>query len=111
MLFRDKCAVVQGRRMRIQWKFFILLLAVGVLPLALVATVSLNATGRFGRAASQEMARELEEMVAAQVRRDAASASAAVARGAGAARAAARALALEAEARLAQGLTDLPRVW
>ncbi|MGE4504072.1 MAG: SpoIIE family protein phosphatase [Desulfovibrionaceae bacterium] len=97
--------------MRIQWKFFILLLAVGVLPLALVATVSLNATGRFGRAASQEMARELEEMVAAQVRRDAASASAAVARGAGAARAAARALALEAEARLAQGLTDLPRVW
>lgn len=97
--------------MRIQWKLFMLLLAVGVLPLALVATVSLTGTARFGHGAVEEMSRELSSMVASQVARDANSASAAVAKGAGAARAALRALSTRAEVLLSRPYKGFERVY
>ncbi len=97
--------------MRVQWKLFVILFGVGVVPLVLVASVSLCGVGQFGRELASEMERELTLMVSAQVEQDAATASDAVARGTGASRIALRVLALKTEQLLAQTITTLPKVY
>lgn len=97
--------------MRVQWKLFLILCVVGVVPMVLVAWVGLNTTDQVGRGVTQEMERGMTAMVTDQVERDAAAASAAVSKGTGAAKAALRALVLETEKHLAGTITMLPRVY
>lgn len=97
--------------MRVQWKLFVMLFVVGVLPLVLVASVSLRAARDSGQELAGELRRELTDMISSQLQRDVRAASTAVQRGVGTAEAALRALTLTSERLLEQDIRTMPRVY